>query len=485
VTQGTIFTVFKEVAEAQPDAIALIRRDTPVSYADLFAGVMQCAAQLRRCAAGPGAVAIQTRDERRFLEVFLACAAIGKPALPLDHDLPRRGLEALVETHPIAAIVADAVPETLPQNVAVIDGHSYAGARHHDFDLDPAPDHTAEFYWGMTSGTTGAPKLFARSHASWTASFDAAESVFGFPAGSRILIPGPLQHSLFLFGALHALCRGHTVIIPGGTFNPKRIAAALDRATHLYAVPFMLNELLKAGAQAEGLRTVFSGGAKLEPQSRKAVDQAWPGVDLVEFYGASETSFISFHSTKQPASAESVGRLFPGVLIEIRSEAGQTLPAGEVGEIFVSSPMLFSRYVGEEPAERWVSVGDRGFVDADDCLFLTGRANRTIKSKGIKIQPEPIEAVLAELPEIKGVAVVDLPDEVRGAVPAAAIAFATPAGLDRRTLSAHCRTRLNRHHNPRRFFVAEKLPLTPSGKIAVAEIREALIAGHSAYRELT
>ena len=149
-------------------------------------------------------------------------------------------------------------------------------------------------------------KLFARSHASWTASFEAAEAVFSFPPRSQVLIPGPLHHSLFLYGAVHALCRGLTVLLPSA-FRPSRIAPYLRAATHLYAVPFMLGELAKSGCDAPKLGTVFSGGAKLTAEQRQRCEQAWPAADLVEFYGASETSFLTFHSTQMPA-ADGLGR---------------------------------------------------------------------------------------------------------------------------------------------------------------------------------
>jgi long-chain acyl-CoA synthetase len=230
---------------------------------------------------------------------------------------------------------------------------------------------------------------------------------------------------------------------------------------------------------------IFCGGSKLPAELRQAGERQWPGADLVEFYGASETSFVSFHSTTRPAADASVGRAFPGVRIEIRDSAGTALPAGVEGEIFVASPMLFSRYVGEAPAGDWFSAGDMGVLGGDGSLHLTGRASRLIKSRALKIHPEAIEAALMALPEIRRVAVIGLPDERRGAIPAAAIEFEPDRMLARGALSAHCRERLGPRSCPRRFFAADALPLTPSGKIAIAEVRDALLSGGRAYRELS
>jgi long-chain acyl-CoA synthetase len=172
------------------------------------------------------------------------------------------------------------------------------------------------------------------------------------------------------------------------------------------------------------------------------------------------------------------------VSIEIRSENGEVLQHGGTGQIFVKSPMLFARYIGESPAQTWFSAGDMGYIDASGYLHLTGRTNRMIKSKGLKIHPEAIEAALLELPQVRRAVVVDLPDSTRGAVAVAVIEFADGIYLRRKSLAAHCRQMLGLSHCPRSYFAADRLPLTRSGKIAVAEVRWALIEGGASYREI-
>lgn len=451
----TLFTLLESAAASAGDAPALIVRDRATSFAAFHANVIARArglAGLER----PGAVAIPTQDPQTLLEAFFACAAIGRPAMPVDPALPSAAIERLIARYPIAAVLTTAEhPAPTPRPL-------------------PEAETGAEFYWGLTSGTTGEPKLFARSHASWIASFEAAESAFAFPPLSRILIPGPLHHSLFLYGAVHALCRGHTVLIPAPQFRAGRLAGAAATATHLYAVPFMLADMAKAALPAPRLQAIFCGGAKLPGVLRSLCERTWPA-DLVEFYGASETSFVSAHSTRRPAPAGSVGWPFPGVEIEI---------CGNAGQIFVSSPMLFSRYVGEPPAAPWVSVGDTGFLDANGALHLTGRINRIINSKALKIRPEAIECALMDLAQIARAAVVDLPDAARGSIAAAAIEFAPGARVARAALSAHCRLTLGAKYSPRLYFSADRLPLTRSGKPAIAQIRAALLAGDPAFRAL-
>jgi acyl-coenzyme A synthetase/AMP-(fatty) acid ligase len=125
-----------------------------------------------------------------------------------------------------------------------------------------------------------------------------------------------------------------------------------------------------------------------------------------------------------------------------------------------------------------------GFIDHQGCLHLTGRTNRMIKSKGLKIHPEVIERALLQLPEIRRVAVVDLPDALRGAVAVAAIEFQNGTPPTRRSLAAHCRETLGSRYCPRFYFSADHLPTTRSGKIAVSEIRQALLARDAAFEEI-
>jgi acyl-coenzyme A synthetase/AMP-(fatty) acid ligase len=80
--------------------------------------------------------------------------------------------------------------------------------------------------------------------------------------------------------------------------------------------------------------------------------------------------------------------------------------------------------------------------------------------------------------------VVDLPDATRGAIAVAVVEFAAGAHLPRRALSEHCRTRLGARFSPQRYYMAESLPRTRSGKIAFAALREALLMGDPGYREL-
>ncbi len=462
----TIFTELEAAARANRHKLALIGRNGALSFAEFLERVRGVAGHFQTLPVGP--VALAMPDPADTLIAFFAAAAVARPAFVLDPQAPPEAVaKALAQAEPAAHLTAlpDPVgPAALP---------------------DVSPE--AEFYWGLTSGTTAAPKIFARTHRSWLATFAAAEAVFDFTPEDRVVLPGSLSHSLFLYGAVHALCRGMAAILCG-PFRPARVARELaaHRASVLYVVPAMLDALMKARETAwrAHVRRIFSSGAKLSDEMRDGVEAALPGVDLVEGYGASETSYVSYVSTREPAPFGSVGRLFPGVEVGIRDADGQLCAPAESGTVWVRSAMTFARYVGG-PAiaqDGWVTAGDAGVL-ADGFLYLKGRANRVINVAGVKIHPEAIERALLAHADVAGAAVVGLDDPKRGQR-LAAVVVPRNGRVDRARLSAHCRAALGPRMTPQSFFRASALPQTRSGKVAVDALWQALMRGDSAYEAL-
>ncbi len=465
----TIFTEMEAAARANPEKPALIGGESALSFGEFVRRVRGVAGRFQTLPPGP--VSLSMTSSADTLIAFFAAAVVGRPAFVLDPKAP---------------------PETTAQALAQADPAVHLTALPAPVEPAELPDVSAEmeFYWGLTSGTTAAPKIFARTHRSWLATFDTAEAVFDFAPDDRVALPGSLSHSLFLFGAVHALCHGMTLILCG-PFRPARVAPemAAHRASVLYVVPAMLDALMKSRETAwrACLARIFSSGAKLSADLRCAVEAAMPQVDLVEGYGASETSYVSYVSTRAPAPPGSVGRLFPGVEVEIRDAEGRSCAPGESGTVWVRSDMTFARYVGGGEGRApggWVTAGDAGLL-ADGFLYLKGRANRIINVAGVKVHPEAIERALLAHPDVAGAAVVGLDDARRGQRLAAVVVPQDGRGADRARLSGHCRTALGPRLTPQSFFAAEALPQTRSGKVAVDALLSALMRGDPAFTELT
>ena len=349
---------------------------------------------------------------------------------------------------------------------------------------EPSHTHTATpispFYIGFTSGSTGMPKGFRRHHASWTESLRVCLDTFGPDAASCVMAPGRFSHSLFLFGMVLGLWSGAGVVVQD-RFSATRLMDTLraGRTPCLVAVPSQLLLMLELAARRQlapidGVRLILISGARWMRDRTPALQALFPNARIVEFYGASETSFMAWmdasdsDSASDSAPAHAVGKPFSNVEIDIRHPQ----PPLGTGQIFVRSPMLFTDYVGATPDHTaavrdgdWLSVRDMGYVDAQGYLCLVGRENRMVVTQGKNLFPEEVESVLLTCPEVTHASVLGLPDAIRGQQVVAIICTASETcDPSARALADLCRAQLESYKVPKRFFVCTDWPMTASGK---------------------
>ena len=325
-----------------------------------------------------------------------------------------------------------------------------------------------------TSGSSGAAKVIRRHPQSWQRSFAVNRDTFGVGAGDRYACFGHLGHSLTLYAVLEALHVGADIATLVGQL-PTRQASAVQRLeiTVLYATPSQL-QLLLSGAEKAGIaalpsvRRVFSGGGKLDPALRAAVARLCPAAELREFFGASETSFITISDTDTPPG--SVGRAYPGVDLRIDGE--------DPGEIWVRSPYLFDGYAqGSSPQTRrdgaWLSIGEVGQLDAAGNLFLRGRLSRMVTVADRNVFPDEIEQVILAHPDVTACAILPEADPRRGH---RLICFVQGSAAEA-DLRRNCRETLGPGAAPHRFTYLAALPLLPAGKPDLVALRALAEAG--------
>lgn len=314
-----------------------------------------------------------------------------------------------------------------------------------------------------TSGSSGAAKVIRRSPESWRMSFEVNCEAFALGPDDRYACFGHLGHSLTLYAVLEALHLGADIACLTGLLPKRQIIAVQEMAiTVLYATPSQL-QLLRRGAEAAGIdalprvRRVFCGGGKLDPALRQALARLVPEAEVREFFGASETSFITISDAATPPG--SVGRAYPGV--DLRIEGDET----GTGEIWVRSPYLFEGYAeGGSDYTRWdgpwLSIGEMGRLDDSGQLFLRGRKQRMVTVADRNVFPEEIEQVIGARGDVAACAAIPEPDPLRGHRIHCFIQGTAPEPDLRRT----CRDRLGPHAVPHRFTYLDRLPLLPAGK---------------------
>jgi long-chain acyl-CoA synthetase len=404
-------------------------------------------------------VALLLLDRAEFLACFLAVNRIGAIAMPF-YRWPIHRLVEMVRITKAAICFADSPLANIPtiRPCDVIEGMS-PSVQLQDEDL---------FYIGFTSGTTGIPKGFMRTWNSWKQSFLLSDGMIDWTGIQTVMIPGPLESSLFLYGALHALSRGKTVYL----LSPEQLACDIHAADSvLYAVPSMLARL----PEKSQLSAIICGGDRCPEPLRRALCIK-TNAEIIEFYGSSETSFIAANNMRNSRNG-SVGKVLPGVDCRIVDEAGNVLPNGEIGLLQIKSSLLFSGYVAKGRTDPCMfTTEDYGYLDEDGYLFLTGRKDDKIICRGVKIYPSEIEAAALTFPGITEAVAIGVPHDVYGQEAVLILLESECTPEIKSSLRKHLTKHLTHGQYVRRIITVADFPRTENGKLSRAALRRELHA---------
>jgi long-chain acyl-CoA synthetase len=290
---------------------------------------------------------------------------------------------------------------------------------------------------------------------------------------------GSLTHSLSLYGALEAIFLGCEVHHLAGLSPSSQLEYLENKKIEiLYVTPTQLRLMLSAKYQnyiIDSLRYVFIGGASIEQNTLMELSEIAPNAELKQFYGSSETSFITISDLLTPIN--SVGKAYPGVEIVLGDQPDTPVSLGETGRVWVRSPYLFSKYVGENSFNLnrfsdWVSPGELAKLDLDQNLFILGRIDRIFKIKDQAIIPEEIENYLLTKKDIMDAAVVKKNDVLRGNKAVAYIA--TSERLDIEKLKLECISSIPPLDGSFQIIELspEKFPFLPSGKPDIYKLQQ-------------
>jgi acyl-CoA synthetase (AMP-forming)/AMP-acid ligase II len=208
---------------------------------------------------------------------------------------------------------------------------------------------------------------------------------------------------------------------------------------------------------------------------RAAFPRAW----FADAYGLTETvSGDTFNDAGHVlAKVGSVGRPVVHLRVRVVDEQGSEVPPGQLGEITLSGPKVFTGYWRDEEAtakvlrDGWFHTGDIGRVDEDGYLYVEDRKKDMIVSGGENIATPEVERVLYEHPDVVEAAVVGMPHERWGEVPKAFVVRRPGSAVDAAELTAHCRERLAKFKVPAAIEFLDELPRTPSGKVLKRDLR--------------
>lgn len=334
----------------------------------------------------------------------------------------------------------------------------------------PEPkEHDLPQFQCLSSGTTGAARRIQRSHQSWIHSFRVNASLMKISSDDSYAIIGRLSHSLPLYAALEACYLGADVQLLS-ELRPDRQLDAMARlgTSVLYVTPTQARQLCAVPVTDTHsrlrVRHLLCGGGKLDEKTRAALTQRFKGASVSEFYGASETSFITLSSEQTPAG--SVGRAYPGVLIRILDEQGE--PVEGVGEIWVKSDYLFTGYASGDwrdthRRDGYLSIGEMGQLDEAGHLFLSGRKSRQANVADNFVYLQEIEDILLQHGAVHHCVVIARREPLRGEVLIAAIEGNADALL-RADILRYARQQLGPILAPKDILFVEAMPMLSAGK---------------------
>ena len=328
----------------------------------------------------------------------------------------------------------------------------------------------------LTSGTTGTPKRVPLSRAAFDSSFrgftkyERGRSFDDTPKlnSGCTMVVNPLTHIGGIYGCIGALAAGRKIaLLERFTVEAWVDAVQRNRPAVAPAVPSALRMLLDADVDKEALsslRALISGTAPLPADLVDAFYEKY-GIPICGNYGATEMAgavagwtiddFRAHWAEKRGA----VGRVHGDIEARIvDAESGDVLPNGTEGLLELKGKQL-------DNAMMWLRTTDRAVLDDDRFLWIKGRADNAIIRGGFKIHPDDVIKAINEHPSVRESAVVGVPDERLGEVPAAAIILKEGADiLTTDAMKSFLREKLIAYQIPVHYRLVKDFPRTPSMK---------------------
>ncbi|MDX3659252.1 amino acid adenylation domain-containing protein [Streptomyces sp. ID05-26A] len=474
-----------------PDAPAVECDGVVLTYAELSDRASRLASALGDRGVGPeDVVAVAVPRSAELVVALLAIVRAGAAYLPLDPDYPAERTAHMVEVaRPALTLGPGEVAEWSRAGgsaggAAALASGVADGAACRPL-TPPLPDQSA--YVMFTSGTTDKPKGVVITHRGILRRMADVQAHYRLAPGDRVLQKTPSGFDPSVIEVFLTLAAGATLVMarPGGHRDPAYLARTVraERITMIRFVasmiPLFLDEYLRHGADGP-LRLVASEGEGLPiavaDRFRESLD-----VLLYNEYGPTE---VSVGVTCLPCRAVDgsglmpIGQATPGAGIRVLDAELRPVPAGEVGELYLTGVQLARGYLGRPgetsvrfvadpfgaPGDRLYRTGDLGRERPDGDIDFAGRTDDQVKIRGFRIEPAEVAGVVAAHPRV-GQAAVTVLMTPAGEKSLVAYAVADGPVPTEGEVREHCASILPGYMVPSDVVFLDALPLTPNGKL--------------------
>jgi long-chain acyl-CoA synthetase len=335
-----------------------------------------------------------------------------------------------------------------------------------------------------TSGSTGRPKGVMMNHRNIEA---AAASITTYVQNSEddiILNVLPLAFDYGLYQLFMTIRSGATLVLEASFGFPQAIFEVMRRehVTGFPLVPTMAALILQMRDIEPGflpdLRYITNTAAALPPAHIARLRELFPGVRLYSMYGLTECKRCTYLPPQQlDQRPGSVGIAIPNTEAFVVDDSGAIVEPGIVGELVIRGPHVMQGYwenaeatarmlrPGPNPWEKVLYTGDLFSMDGDGYLYFVGRKDDIIKTRGEKVAPKEVEAVLHACPGIAEAVVIGVDDPVLGQAIRAIVVLSDPALTDREIIR-FCAKNLEDFMVPKSLEFRPSLPKTDTGKVS-------------------
>ncbi len=339
----------------------------------------------------------------------------------------------------------------------------------------------------FTSGTTGRPKGAVLRHFQTVALYTTWADIAGVQPGEGFLGVNPFFHCFgYKAGLLASVIKGATML-PVATFDAERTMQLIEaeRASIVPGTPTLYISMLdhpeRGRYDLSSLRVAVTGGSVVPTALLQRMRTELGFKTIINAYGLTEAcGYVTSCRQGDPDEviSKTSGRPVEGVEVRIVGTDGDTLPPGDVGEVFVRGYNLMAGYYKDAEntakaidADGWLHTGDVGFQDAAGNLTITDRTKDMFVIGGYNAYPAEIEQVIMRHESVSDVAVIGVPDPRMGEVGRAYVVLRPDGHLSEDELIAFCRGRLANYKVPRSLRVVDALPRTGTGKVDKVTLR--------------
>jgi acyl-CoA synthetase (AMP-forming)/AMP-acid ligase II len=350
-----------------------------------------------------------------------------------------------------------------------------------------SPDDVSDII--LTSGTTGRPKGVLTSHYQNMLGWMRYARHLELQTGERISATLPFFHNFGLkAGFLVSAMLGGTCICED-MFDPSRLANRIadEKITYLKGTPALFTGLLasadRTSADLSSLRLCLVAGSTIprelvQRMQRELCPNVVAGYGLSELGGGIALTPIGVEADRV---ADWAGALVEGVEVRVVDVSGKDLPFGQTGEFLARSESVMIGYLDDTDATHeaidesgWLHTGDVGILSEEGYLQVTDRRKDMFIVGGFNADPAEIERLLLGHPAIAPVAVVGMPDDRLGEVPAAFVVPKPGTDPDGAEIIAWARANISNYKVPRRVELIQHLPVNASMKVLKHELKAQL-----------